>query len=896
MTMFISPAIAEASAPVSSPVTVNQVGYPVSGQKTAMVVNEARSFAICDAENGAVVYEGTLGEPSWWLFSGEWVKVADFSAFDKPGRYYLSADGDRSFDFVISETVYDDLSAASLKHFYYNRASTALDAKYAAQWARKAGHLDDRVKVHASAASKGRPAGTVIAAPKGWYDAGDYNKYVVNSGISTYTLLALYEAYPEYVKRLKTHIPESGNNLPDLLDEALWNIEWLLAMQDPIDGGVYHKLTTKNFAGFVMPHEATGQRYVVKKSTAAALNFAAVMAQASRVFSEYEKELPGLSNKCLDNAVRAWQWACENPRVYYTVKQPQGITTGAYDDKRVRDEFAWAGVELYITTGDHHYYERSRLLTIQMETPTWRSVASLGFISLMQNQQSLETLKEGPKIRQKFLSFAEYLFNKYSDCVYKITNERFEWGSNALCLNDAFVALVAYEQTGNEKYYGLAQADLHYILGRNPVNYCYVTGFGSQSPKDIHHRVSYSDGVDEPVPGMMVGGPNHQDTWDCGTEAYPNLARPAKSYIDKKCSVSTNEVAINWNAALVYVVNAINANVQKSLIKASTDKIVKVSVLGNRFVDPKGQTMIFKGVALPDPVRLEATGHWNEKYFDEIKAWNCNIVRIPISPDKWRDPGPAKIFELLDKAVCLCKERGIYIVVDWHSNGNLHEELFQRDSHKTTKKETLEFWTAVAKRYNGENTISFYEIFNEPTDSFGKLGELPWDDWRQIVKNIVAEIRKYDAETIPAVAGLKWGYDLTEVKEKPFDIEGIAYSVHPYPMKSKEPWKVNWEKTWGYVADHYPMIALEFGYNLEEEEGAHDPTIGTEEFGKRIINYFTQKGISWTVWCFDWHWHPTLLKDESYEETDTQGAFFKNVLQNNITEFEVSAKHGSPKN
>ena len=232
----------------------------------------------------------------------------------------------------------------------------------------------------------------------------------------------------------------------------------------------------------------------------------------------------------------------------------------------------------------------------------------------------------------------------------------------------------------------------------------------------------------------------------------------------------------------------------------------------------------------------------------------------------------------------------MYIVIDWHSIGNLHEELFQGDSRKTTKKETLAFWAAVAKRYKGENTIAFYEIFNEPTTFFGKLGEMTWDQWRDIAKRIVIEIRKYDSETIPVVAGLKWGYDLTEVKDKPFDIDGIAYSIHPYPMKAKEPWEENWEQTWGYVADKYPMIALEFGYNIEGEKGAHVPTIGTDDFGRRIVNYFSKKGISWTVWCFDWYWNPVLLKDDSYEPTETQGAFFKNVLQNNITNFKIPRK------
>lgn len=879
---FIS-GVSEASERVSSDISLNQLGFSTNGYKIAMVTTDAEVFTVRGASDDQPVFSAKLDEPRWWLFSGQWIKVADFSSLTEPGRYYVYAEGGRSYEFEICDSVYDELCEGALKYFYYMRVSTDIDKLYGGKWHRKAGHPDNKVKVHSSATSRGRRRGTIISSPKGWYDAGDYNKYVVNSGITTYTLLALYEAYPEYMKKLSTNIPESSNNVPDILDEALWNIEWLLTMQDPEDGGVYHKLTTKNFAPFVMPHEATEDRYVVKKSTSAALNFAAVMAQASRVYAEYESQFPGLSRKCLEKAVKAWQWAGKNPKVYYTVKQPEGIRTGAYDDKYLRDEFCWAAIELYISTGEDKYYVQSKLNSVPIRGASWRRVSSLGYISLLGNEDKLTAIADISSIKKKFLSFADLLHSRYLDCDYKITNERFEWGSNSLCMNEAIVEMVAYEITANEKYLTVAHANLGYVLGRNPLNSSYVTGFGTHSPKNVHHRISYADGVDEPLPGMMVGGPNHQDTWDCGGERYENLARPALSYLDEKCSISTNEVAINWNASLAYVVCSINANIKNT---KSANKMPKISIDGTRFVTDDGKEIVFKGVALPDPVRLDAAGHWSEKYFDEIKAWNCNVVRIPVSPQKWRDPGPDKVFELIDRAISLCKQRDIYIVIDWHSMGNLHEEKFQGDSRITTKKETLEFWAAVAKRYNGENTIAFYETFNEPTTFFGKLGEMSWDQWRDITKMIVAEIRKYDTGTIPVVAGLKWAYDLTEVKDKPFDIENIAYSVHPYPMKAKEPWEENWEKTWGYVADKYPMIALEFGYNIEGEKGAHVPTIGTEEFGKRIINYFSKKGVSWTVWCFDWQWQPRLLKDETYEATETQGAFFKNVLQNNVTNFE----------
>ncbi|MCK4564908.1 MAG: glycoside hydrolase family 5 protein [Verrucomicrobia bacterium] len=323
---------------------------------------------------------------------------------------------------------------------------------------------------------------------------------------------------------------------------------------------------------------------------------------------------------------------------------------------------------------------------------------------------------------------------------------------------------------------------------------------------------------------------------------------------------------------------------------SSTQPMEKISVQGNRFIRPNGTPILFKGLALAEPAVLERKGMWNAEHFKQARAWNANMVRIPISPAQWRAQGKADYLQLLDQGVKWAEQNNLYVVIDWHSIGNLKDEKFQREGGITTMEETLDFWTTIAKRYAGNNTVVIYEIFNEPTDFFGKLGELPWDDWRAITKTIVEEIRRYDPETIPAIAGLKWGYDLTEAKEKPFDIEGIAYSIHPYPQKSKEPWEENWEETWGFVADTYPMIALEFGYMKENDNGAHIPCITTDDarFGERIITYFTEKGISWTAWCFYPEWQPTLI-DKDYNPTPGQGEFFHKVLteQIRVNNFEI---------
>src|SRR5690606_10847443 len=236
------------SSQAISLIKVNQIGYPLSAQKLAVVpAVTAKDFSIVIAGTNDEIYTGKLSAESTWAPAQESVKLADFSPLTAPGDYQLRVEGlPDSVVFTIDNDIYQALNAAAAKAFYFNRASTELLPEHAGIYARPAGHPDDQVFVHASAADAIRPEGTVISGPKGWYDAGDYNKYIVNSGISTYTLLAAYEHFPEHYQAQHLNIPESDNAVPDLLDEIHWNLEWMLAMQDPKDGGVYHKLTTKH--------------------------------------------------------------------------------------------------------------------------------------------------------------------------------------------------------------------------------------------------------------------------------------------------------------------------------------------------------------------------------------------------------------------------------------------------------------------------------------------------------------------------------------------------------------------------------------------------------------------------------------------------------------------------
>lgn len=549
-------------------IRLNQLGFYPNGPKVAVTtLDNGDVFHITSPDFADTVFTGELSSYIASPFSDKKTRIADFSAFAKPGTYVVSVAGLYSRTFVIQEALHKELADAAIKAFYFQRVSTELPEQYAGKWNRPLGHPDNEVVVHSSAASTNRPEGTIISSPRGWYDAGDYNKYVVNSGITTGTLLSLYEDFPDYVKTLQLNIPESGNQVPDLLDEALYNLRWMLTMQDPEDGGVYHKLTTPVFESIIMPIDCKQPRYVVQKGTAASLDFAAVMAQAGRVYKNYEKEYPGLADSCLTAAVKAWEWAENNPEVAYNqgeinkTHQPE-IHSGAYGDGNFEDEKAWAAAELFITTNKKKYFKALNFNPDQQAPlPAWGQVRTLGYYSLIRHENELgkAAAKLMPAIKAKVVELADDLSghvngNYYQTIIAKDENS-FGWGSNSTAANQAIAMIYAYKVSGNKKYIDYALTNLDYIMGRNATDYSFVTGFGHKPVMYPHHRLAEADGTREPIPGFIAGGPNpaKQD----GCDYYSPYADEA--FVDDVCSYASNEIAINWNAPFAYLATAIEA-------------------------------------------------------------------------------------------------------------------------------------------------------------------------------------------------------------------------------------------------------------------------------------------------------------------------------------------------
>lgn len=312
-------------------------------------------------------------------------------------------------------------------------------------------------------------------------------------------------------------------------------------------------------------------------------------------------------------------------------------------------------------------------------------------------------------------------------------------------------------------------------------------------------------------------------------------------------------------------------------ISAESKTLPKISVDGKNIVTKNGEVVRLKGVSFSDPDKLEKNGQWNKRYFQEAKSWGCNVVWFAIHPTAVNNRGWDAYFALVDKGVAWAAELEIYVIIDWHSIGNLNTEKFSNRMYNTTWEETVKFWQTTAKRYKGNPTVAVYELFNEPTDEGGKLGELTWSTWRPTLEKLIDKITAIDNEKIILVAGMNWGYFLDEVLENPVDRKNVAYSSHPYPQKREKPWEPQWEKDWGKVADKFPIIATEFGFMGADERGAHIPCIADESYGEAIINYMDKKGVSYTLWCFDPNWPPTLITDWDFTPS-RQGRFFKEVL------------------
>lgn len=533
---------------------VDQVGYRPSYPKFVYVDQPADSFAVLDASNRSVLFTGKL---TLWkskdAASGMTLYRGDFTPFTKPGLYTIRiTSGDESPAFAIQDSVYKPILKSSLKGFFFQRCGMPLGIAYAGIYTHLVCHTADGT-FHATAESTG-----VIQATGGWHDAGDFGKYVVNAGVTVGTLLAAYEMYPERFGADDLGIPESGNSIPDILDETRYELEWLLKMQAS-NGGVFAKLTRAQFEGFVMPQADNTTRYIYQIASTATGDFVAMMARAARI---YKASDPAFAQRCLTAATKGWQFLEKSSSIVPPggFRNPTGTATGEYGDGDDFDERLWAAAEMLTTTGEAKYktyyglyYSQKSLLNQSM---SWQNVTALAHLTYLRTEFPGKDSSIVRALRSSLQSFCQTQVNRRNTSGFPVTlvPGEFVWGSNSVAANNAILLIVGYELLGNIEYRDVALEQLHYILGVNPCATSYLTGAGSRRPFFPHHRPSASDNIFEPVPGLLVGGPNQYLSSDpVLTAKFSASTPPALCYADDQGSYGSNEIAINWNAPLVFV-------------------------------------------------------------------------------------------------------------------------------------------------------------------------------------------------------------------------------------------------------------------------------------------------------------------------------------------------------
>lgn len=569
-------------------VRVNQVGYFPNAKKIATVVTEAGSSLPWELlQGGQTVASGQTEPYGLDSDSGDQVHTIDFTSVKTPGSsYVLKVGEDQSFPFKIGDDLYSNMKYDALNYFYHNRSGIEISMPYARQekWTRPAGHLQSDKAVPCA---KDAPCDYTLDVRGGWYDAGDHGKYVVNGGISVWTMMNQYERFSilgdisPYADS-KMNIPESGNGVADILDEARWQMEFMLKMQvpdgKPKAGMAHHKIHDENWTALgVRPDEAEKQmkRFLRPPSTAATLNLAATAAQAARIWKNID---PAFSDKCLQAAEKAWVAAKQYPNIFAVAADTNG--GGPYNDDEVSDDFFWAAAELWVTTKNQQY--KDELTSSQWwnhmtdtvdgvpSSMNWASTDALGTISLSIIPGALQS-NELSLQRKKIVDAADRYLQLIELQGYKMPfsaggSGAYPWGSNSFILNNMVILALAHDFTKQDKYLEGVVLGMDYLLGRNALAQSYVSGYGTIPLVNPHHRF-WAKQVDSRFPlappGAVSGGPNSglQDPYvkAAGLQG----CQPQKCFVDNIEAWSVNEITVNWNTPFAWVLGYLDENGKK---------------------------------------------------------------------------------------------------------------------------------------------------------------------------------------------------------------------------------------------------------------------------------------------------------------------------------------------
>lgn len=525
----------------------NQTGYLPGSRKTA-VLTAGEHFQVIKAEGASeqTVLEGTARDMGVDKASGDHVRIAHFSEITQDGVYYIQNDaGEKSHRFQIGPDIYRALQRDMTKALYYQRCGCALEEKHAGEYTHPCCHMGDAVLW--------ADRSVVKEVKGGWHDAGDFGRYISPAAVAVAHLLYAYHLFPESFKE-SLNIPESGNGVPDVLNECRYELEWMLKMQDD-EGGAYHKLTAERHADFIMPEEDKDQFYLFPVSSMATADYAASMALASRVYRAYDEVF---ADRLFDAALKAWGWLEKYPQ-YVGFKNPESCNTGEYDDVCDLDERLWAAAEMLVTTGEQKYQECLTALLKEDLSKTdfgWTDVSGFAALAVLTDSSHKADRDSVENLQKTVLTEADRLVAVGEKSGYGVAMEPedYVWGSNMVVLNRGMLLVLAALITEqNEAYEQTALAQLNYLLGMNAVDYSYVTGHGEHAYMHPHNRPTECDGIELPMAGWVSGGPFKTPADPVGIERLKAGTPPMKCYVDHASCYSLNEITIYWNSPAVFV-------------------------------------------------------------------------------------------------------------------------------------------------------------------------------------------------------------------------------------------------------------------------------------------------------------------------------------------------------
>ena len=522
---------------------VNSVGFLPGQQKKATFVGNPGndvSFSICDS-TGNPVFSGKLDKIPGHPDMDSPLFRADFSPLSAPGVYRVchGGSGVRSAEFEIGDGVYNSALKLIMLGFYGQRCGVPVRIAHKGNvFEKKACHLEDGCLDYFEPGRTGeRKDGT-----GGWHDAGDYGKYIVNAGFAMGMMFAAWEQFKGNIEPMRFAIPESGGALPDYLAECKFNLDWMLKMQFE-DGRVSHKLTRTAFAPMIMPSEDTEPRYYSPWGTDATACFAATTAMAARVYREYD---PAYADLCLEASSRAMSVLKETQG--HVTADLSAFNTGRYARIRHTD-VEWAMCEYWETTGDP---EVLRLIEFSLHNENfhvdvdwdWGLSKNLGLYTLLSSGRELrkdlrKDLRE--EISRDLIAAADRIVENRDSHPFARGLKRNYWGCNGSIARTAMNLMAAYRISGDDTYRNAAADQLSYLYGNNPFGRSFVTGEGHNPPMNPHHRPSAADGIRDPWPGHLIGGPHPTEL----------------DWYDVTEDPRTNETAINWDAALAYALASV---------------------------------------------------------------------------------------------------------------------------------------------------------------------------------------------------------------------------------------------------------------------------------------------------------------------------------------------------